>query len=84
MEVIYRLINNAGNPSTPSKVKAPTDSHSSYLPRGARVSSPPANSFDMLVRLGLMSRYDVQSLGHNSTAYLHRFAEVTKHGFSPS
>lgn len=44
-------------------------------------SSPPANSFDMLVRLGMMSRFDAKSAAHNSTAYLHRFAEVTKHGF---
>jgi gamma-glutamyltranspeptidase / glutathione hydrolase len=42
---------------------------------------PPANAFDMLVRLGMMSRFDLTALGHNSTPYLHRFAEVTKHGF---
>jgi gamma-glutamyltranspeptidase/glutathione hydrolase len=42
---------------------------------------PPANAFDMLVRLGVMGRYDVRALGHNSPAYLHRFAEATKHGF---
>ncbi len=44
-------------------------------------SSPPANSFDMLVRLGMMSRLDVLKLGHNTADYLHWFAEVTKHGF---
>jgi gamma-glutamyltranspeptidase/glutathione hydrolase len=44
-------------------------------------ASPPANAFDMLVRLGLMSQFDLAKLGHNSTAYLHRFAEATKHGF---
>jgi gamma-glutamyltranspeptidase/glutathione hydrolase len=44
-------------------------------------SSPPANSFDMLVRLGMMSRFDAKSAEHNGTTYLHRFAEVTKHGF---
>ncbi len=44
-------------------------------------ASPPANAFDFLVRLGLMSRFDLRALGHNSAAYLHRFAEVTKHGF---
>ena len=44
-------------------------------------ASPPANSFPALVRLGMMSRYDPASLGHNSVDYLHRFAEVTKHGF---
>ncbi len=51
--------------------------------RGFQVvtASPPANTFDYLVRLGMMSRFDDAALGHNSTAYLHRFAEVTKHGF---
>jgi gamma-glutamyltranspeptidase / glutathione hydrolase len=44
-------------------------------------ASPPANAFDFLVRLGLMGRFDVPALGHNSTPFLHRFAEVTKHGF---
>ena len=44
-------------------------------------ASPPANTFDFLVRLGMMSRFDPVALGHNTTAYLHRFAEVTKHGF---
>ena len=51
--------------------------------RGHQVvtSSPPANSFDMLVRLGMMSRLDAAKLGHNSGDYLHWFAEITKHGF---
>ncbi len=44
-------------------------------------ASPPANAFDMLVRLGMMSRFDLRALGHNSASYLHRYAEVTKHGF---
>jgi gamma-glutamyltranspeptidase/glutathione hydrolase len=44
-------------------------------------ASPPANAFDFLVRLGMMSRFDVAALGLNTTPYLHRFAEVTKHGF---
>jgi len=42
---------------------------------------PPANSFPALVRLGLMSRFDNRASGHNTTEFLHRFAEVTKHGF---
>ncbi len=42
---------------------------------------PPANSFPALVRLGMMSRFDNRSLGHNTSAYLHRYAEVTKHAF---
>jgi gamma-glutamyltranspeptidase/glutathione hydrolase len=51
--------------------------------RGYQVvtASPPANAFDYLVRLGMMSQFDARELGHNSAAYLHRFAEVTKHGF---
>lgn len=51
--------------------------------RGHQVitASPPANAFDMLVRLGMMSRFPARSAEHNSVAYLHRFAEVTKHGF---
>ncbi len=51
--------------------------------RGNRVvtAPPPANSFDALVRLGMMSRLDPAEMGHNTTAYLHRFAEVTKHAF---
>jgi gamma-glutamyltranspeptidase/glutathione hydrolase len=51
--------------------------------RGVEVitASPPANAFDYLVRLGMMSRFDNAGLGHNSVAYLHRFAEATKHGF---
>lgn len=44
-------------------------------------AAPPANSFDALARLGMMERSDNRGLGHNSTAYLHRFAEVTKLGF---
>jgi gamma-glutamyltranspeptidase / glutathione hydrolase len=51
--------------------------------RGYKVytAAPPANAFDYLVRLGLMSRFDMAALGHNSVAYLHRFAEATKQGF---
>jgi gamma-glutamyltranspeptidase/glutathione hydrolase len=51
--------------------------------RGHRVivPPPPANSFPALVRLGLMSRFDVAALGHNTAGYLHLYAEVTKHGF---
>jgi gamma-glutamyltranspeptidase/glutathione hydrolase len=51
--------------------------------RGVNVvtASPPANAFDYLVRLGVMEQFDTKALGHNSVEYLHRFAEVTKHGF---
>jgi gamma-glutamyltranspeptidase/glutathione hydrolase len=51
--------------------------------RGHEVVSaaPPANTFDMLVRLGIMSRFDVRALGPGSPDLLHLFAEATKHGF---
>ncbi|MFQ5631879.1 MAG: gamma-glutamyltransferase, partial [bacterium] len=44
-------------------------------------ASPPSTAFPSLIRVGLMSRFDMKSFGHNSTAYLHHFAEVTKHAF---
>lgn len=44
-------------------------------------ASPPANSFSSLIRLGIMNRFNARELGHNTTPYLHRFAEVTKHAF---
>jgi len=44
-------------------------------------ASPPANAFDYLARLGIMSQFDPVALKHNSVEYLHRFAEATKHGF---
>lgn len=44
-------------------------------------ASPPATSFAALIRLGLMSRFDVRALGHNSPEYLHLFAEVTKYAY---
>jgi gamma-glutamyltranspeptidase/glutathione hydrolase len=48
--------------------------------RGYRViASPlPNNAWNGLYRLGLMSRFDLGKLGHNSPAYLHTFAEATK------
>jgi len=51
--------------------------------RGYRVltASPPSTAFPALVRLGLMSRFDVAAQGHNSADYLHTFAEATKHAF---
>ena len=45
-------------------------------------ASPPANAFDYLVRLGLMSQFNAKALGHNTVAWLHHFAEVTKLGFA--
>ncbi len=44
-------------------------------------ASPPATAFPSLIRLGLMSRFDDKNLEHNSAAYLHLFAEATKHEF---
>jgi gamma-glutamyltranspeptidase / glutathione hydrolase len=53
----------------------------SYRGHDVLTAPPPANAFDYLVRLGMMGRFDNAALGHNSAEYLHRFAEVTKHGF---
>ena len=49
--------------------------------RGHQVvtAGAPSNSFAALVAAGIMSRYDNATLGFNSTAYLHRFAEAVKH-----
>ena len=44
-------------------------------------TSPPSNAFPMLIRLGILSRFDVAALGSNRPEYLHRFAEITKRGF---
>lgn len=48
--------------------------------RGYRVvtAGAPTNAWNGLLRLGIMSRFDPASLGHNSAPYLHRYAEVTK------
>ncbi len=45
-------------------------------------ASPPATSWGTLVRLGVMGQLDPEALGHNSAAYLHRYAEVTKRAYS--
>jgi gamma-glutamyltranspeptidase/glutathione hydrolase len=43
------------------------------------VASPlPNNAWNGLYRLGIMSRFDVTKMGHNSAAYLHHYAEATK------
>ncbi len=44
-------------------------------------ASPPSTAFPSLLRLGLMSRFDLAALGHNSAEYLHLFSEATKHAF---
>lgn len=55
--------------------------HITYRGYDVLTASPPSTAFPALIRLGLMSRFDVPALGHNSTAFLHRFAEATKHAF---
>jgi gamma-glutamyltranspeptidase/glutathione hydrolase len=55
--------------------------HITYRDCEVYTASPPATAFPSLIRLGLMSRFDARRLGHNSAAYLHRFAEATKHAF---
>jgi gamma-glutamyltranspeptidase/glutathione hydrolase len=51
--------------------------------RGYRVvtASPPVTSWNALVRLGVMSRFDPASLGHNSVAYLDTYARVTERAY---
>ena len=44
-------------------------------------ASPPATSFSALIRLGIMSEFDIESLGHNSLQTLHLFAEASKHAY---
>jgi len=55
--------------------------HIHYRGYEVYTASPPSTAFPSLIRLGLMSQFDGRELGHNTTAYLHRFAEVTKHAF---
>jgi gamma-glutamyltranspeptidase / glutathione hydrolase len=52
--------------------------------RGYEVTtaSPPTTAWGVLVRLGVMGEFDPEALGHNSTAYLHDYAEVTKRAYS--
>jgi gamma-glutamyltranspeptidase/glutathione hydrolase len=44
------------------------------------VPAPPASSFPALVRLGILSRFDLSHLTPGSAEYLHLFAEVTRRG----
>lgn len=44
-------------------------------------ASPPSTAFPSLIRLGIMSRFDVNKAGHNSIDMLHTFIEVTKIAF---
>jgi gamma-glutamyltranspeptidase/glutathione hydrolase len=44
-------------------------------------ASPPSTAFPSLIRLGIMSQFNVAASGHNSFEMLHRFLETTKHAF---
>ena len=41
-------------------------------------ASPPATSWGALLRLGIMSRFNLGASEHNTTRYLHTFAEASK------
>ena len=41
-------------------------------------ASPPATSWNALLRLGAMEKLDPAALGHNTASYLHAFTEVSK------
>ena len=41
-------------------------------------ASPPATSWNALLRLGAMGQLDPEALGHNTAPYLHAFTEVSK------
>lgn len=53
----------------------------SYRGNEIYTASPPSTAFPSLIRLGIMSRFDVARLGHNTPDFLHRFIETTKHAF---
>ena len=53
----------------------------SYRGNEIYTASPPSTAFPSLIRLGMMSRFDVAGLGHNTPEFLHRFIETTKHAF---
>lgn len=55
--------------------------HISYRGNDVYTASPPSTAFCSLIRLGMMSRFDVARLGHNNAGFLHRFIETTKHAF---
>lgn len=52
--------------------------------RGSQViaAAAPTNGWNALLRLGIMSRWDLRALGHNSAEFLHRYAEVTKRAYA--
>jgi gamma-glutamyltranspeptidase / glutathione hydrolase len=48
--------------------------------RGYRVvtASPPASSWGMLVRLGIIGQFDLKASYHNSVSYVHALTEISK------
>jgi gamma-glutamyltranspeptidase / glutathione hydrolase len=48
--------------------------------RGYRVvtASPPATSWSLLVRLGIMGQFDLEPEDHNSVQYVHALTEISK------
>ena len=52
--------------------------------RGYKIvtAGAPTNAWNGLLRLGIMSRFDLASLGSGSAPYLHRYAEATKLAYS--
>jgi len=55
--------------------------HIAYRDFEVYTASPPSTAFPSLIRLGLMSQFDVPEMGHNTKETLHRFIEATKHAF---
>jgi gamma-glutamyltranspeptidase/glutathione hydrolase len=53
----------------------------SYRDHDVYTASLPANSFAAFVNLGLMNQVPAGELEHNSTDYLHLFAEMTKESY---
>jgi gamma-glutamyltranspeptidase/glutathione hydrolase len=41
-------------------------------------AAPPATSWGLLVRLGIMSQFDLKSSDHNSVSHLHALTEISK------
>ncbi len=41
-------------------------------------ATPPSTAWAALVRLGMLDRYDVAPVGHNTTAYVHAATEISK------
>ena len=52
--------------------------------RGCQVlaAGSPTNGWNALLRIGIMTRWDLPAIGHNSVDYLHRFAEATKRAYA--